>query len=372
MRIVIDARMWQQSGIGRYLRNLIFHLQILDKENEYFILHLIEDYNTAQYQKNFHKVLSDFKWYGLIEQRRLPKMLNDLRPDLVHFPNFNVPIFYAGKFVVTIHDLIHQHYSMKRATTLDPFIYKLKQFGYKKVFGFAIKRSCAIFTPTNFVRDQLINEWEVSSEKIKVTYEAVDDKIISLAKDITEKQSQEFLVKFKIRKPYIFYVGNAHPHKNIEGLIRVFLKFKERYKGLRLVLSGNDHFFWQRLKAKFREKEIIFTGFVTDLAMVSLYKKAKAFVMPSFEEGFGLPVLEAMASGTPVTCSNIAVLKEIGLGACLYFNPNSFKDMSDKIGLIITDEKLASRLIEKGQARYKQFSWEKLARETLLSYNSCA
>src|SRR3989344_7758063 len=107
MKIVIDARMYQESGVGRYIRNLIENLKKIDKQNEYILFS------------------QDIKWYSIKEQIKLPGLLKSLKPDLVHFPHFNVPIFYKGKFVVTIHDLIHQHYSMQRATTHGPLIYKL-------------------------------------------------------------------------------------------------------------------------------------------------------------------------------------------------------------------------------------------------------
>lgn len=364
--------MWQQSGIGRYLRNLIFHLQILDKENAYFILHLIEDYNTAQYQKNFHKVLANFKWYGLTEQKRLPKMLNDLKPNLVHFPHFNVPIFYTGKFVVTIHDLIHQHYSMNKSSTLNPLIYFLKQAGYKKVFKYAIEKSLNILTPSNFVKDHLINEWNINSTKIEVTYEAVDDKILTIASKMDMEDLQRIMQKFNIQQPFIFYVGNAHPHKNVDGLIKAFRSLPRAPNRLLLVLSGQDHYFWQRIRHEFQYKNIIYTGSLSDEELVALYKGAEIFIMPSFEEGFGLPILEAMACGTPVLASDIGVLREVGGEAAYYFNPTSIDDMVNKITRVIRDKKLMKDLVNKGDRRYKEFSWEKLARETFLSYNSCA
>src|SRR5260221_13484772 len=107
MKIVIDARMIEESGIGRYLRNLIYNLQKIDVKNEYQILLLKENFSKYTFRNNFKKVVADFKWYGISEQLKLPKLLQDLKPDLVHFPHFNTPIFFEGKFIVTIHDLIH-------------------------------------------------------------------------------------------------------------------------------------------------------------------------------------------------------------------------------------------------------------------------
>lgn len=360
MKIAIDARMYGQSGIGRYIRNLIAQLQIIDKKNEYLVLHLDND---IKYQDNFHRIQANFEWYGIREQIMLLRLLKSLKPDLVHFPHFNVPIFFKGKFVVTIHDLIHQHFSMKRSTTLNPLLYSLKQLSYKVVFKNAVNRSCKIIVPSNFVKNQLVAGWKINEEKIVVTPEAVDKVIFNLSKK-TVSQSN-------IKKPYIFYVGNAHPHKNVEGLIESFLKIKEKYTGLKLVLAGSDHYFWQRIKSKFQHEDIVFTGQISDEELVSFYKNAECFVMPSYEEGFGIPILEAMACGCPVVASKLGALPEVGGGAAIYFDPANKIDLINKIDKILKSEKLRQELIKKGTERIKLFNWEKLAKQTLEVYLKC-
>lgn len=365
MRIVLDARMYQESGIGRYIRNLISYLKILDRNNEYFILHLENDFQRLKYGKNFNKILADFRWYGIEEQIKLPGLLKSIKPDLVHFPHFNVPVFYGGKFVVTIHDLIHQHFSMKRSTMHGSLIYTLKQWGYKKVFQKALQESEKILVPSNFVKEQLNKNYQVNGEKIVVTYEAVDEefKRSDLARSDLAK---------KFDYPYIFYIGNAHPHKNIEGLIKAFLKLKKKYENLKLILAGADHYFWQRIKKEFQFADIIYTGKVTDSKLAALYKNAKAFIMPSYEEGFGIPILESMSCSCPVVSSNAGSLPEIGKDAAIYFDPASPDDMAEKIGMVLSDEKLKQELIKKGLQRYRQFSWEKMSEKTLEVYRQCA
>lgn len=362
-RIVIDARMFQESGIGRYIRNLIAELQLIDKKNEYFILHLKSDYSSLEYKSNFHKVLADFRWYGVSEQLKLPKLLKSLRPDLVHFPHFNIPIFYRGKFVVTVHDLIHQHFSMQRSTTHGPFVYKLKQLGYKKVFERALKKSEKILVPSSFVSGQLVNCEKVDTGKLVVTYEAVDDKLLTIIRGNVEKFN-----KGEKTFQYIFYVGNAHPHKNVEGLIKAFLKIKKEQKKLKLVLAGHDHYFWQKIKLQFHDEDIFYKGKVSDEELVRLYKNAECFVMPSFEEGFGIPILEAMACLCPVVSSNAGSLPEVGSQAVFYFDPVDIDDMTDKISQVLNDEKLRKKLIDKGLQRYKEFNWHTLAKKTLEVY----
>ncbi len=367
-KIVIDCRMWGESGVGRYVRNLVGNLQEIDVKNEYFLLLLKKDFDQVKVKKNFSKVVADFRWYGVAEQVRLPGIIKKLKPDLVHFPHFNVPVLYKGKFVVTIHDLIHQHFQMRRATTRDPITYRIKHFGYTMAFKNALNKSEKILVPSNYVRDLLVKEWNVSGDKIMVTPEAVDAKLYTAVGSLVQKDIDKVLEKFGVRQPYIYYVGNAHPHKNVEGLIKAFLLLRQKYQYLQLVLSGNDHYFWQKIKREFTQKDIVYTGFVSDEEMVALYKSAKVFVMPSFEEGFGIPLLEAMAIGTPVVSSSAASLSEVGGEAAIYFKPQDVEDLVDKISKVLNSEKLQKELVEKGKKRVKEFSWEKVAEQTLEVY----
>lgn len=371
MRIIIDGRMSQESGIGRYIRNMVSYLRVIDKTNEYFILHLKRDFDKVDYEDNFHKVLADFRWYGLDEQVKLPSLINSIKPDLVHFPHFNIPIFFQGKFVVTIHDLIHQHFSMRRSTTHGQLIYKLKQIGYRKVFKEALKNSKKILVPSNFVRKQLTDDWNVDRSKVRVTYEAVDDQLFKLRNDLTKDSTDQVMRKFEITRPYLFYVGNAHPHKNVEGLIKVFFDLKKDYPDLRLVLAGNDHYFWQRIKKEFIDRAIIYTGFISDKELAALYQNAACFVLPSFEEGFGIPLLEAFACFCPVVSSNAGSLPEVGGESCLYFDPQDSMDMKQKISSLLNNKKLQEQLKGSGLKRCKEFSWRKLAEETLEVYRQC-
>lgn len=388
MKIGIDARLYSQSGVGRYIRNLITQLQQIDKENEqssfatqneYYIFLMADEYDRLDYHTNFKKIFANYKWYGVSEQINFPRLLKQYNLDLIHFPHFNVPYIYSGKYIVTIHDLIHQHFQMKRATTLNPFFYKLKQLGYNKVFSNAINKSQKILVPSDFVKNQLIDEWKVKQEKILVTPEAVDDKILTIAKKMSKQKIDKVLKKFNIQPPFtakqepsgfIFYIGNAHPHKNVEGLIEAFLILRKKYQYLKLVLAGSSHYFWDRIKSTYDQESIIYTGYIEDSELVAFYKSAKAFVIPSFEEGFGIPILEAFACQCPVVSSNKGSLPEIGGDACLYFDPNNLDEMVEKIAEVLNSEKKREDFIKKGEERYKLFSWKKLTEETLKIYKS--
>lgn len=377
MKIGIDARFFNESGVGRYLRNLIKNLKIIDSKNEYYIFLLPKDFKNFADEKNFKKVEADFNWYGFAEQFKYPKLLKKYSLDLMHFPHFNVPIFYSGKFLVTIHDLIHQHHQMKRVTALNPFTFKMKQIGYKKVFKHAVNSSCKILVPTNSVKELLKSEWKVDKEKILITSEAVDDGLLLKTKN--KINGEMILKKLGVKKPYIFYVGNAHPHKNIEGLIQAFSKLQQENPALTLVLSGADHYFWERINKFVADaikkdplyKNILLTGFVSDEQLIVLYKNAEAFVLPSFEEGFGLPMLEAMALDCPVIASNSTSMPEVGKDAALYFDPVNIDNIADKINLILKNDSLKQKLIAKGRERVKDFSWKKMAEQTMEAYVQC-
>ncbi|MBI2600895.1 glycosyltransferase family 4 protein [Candidatus Daviesbacteria bacterium] len=368
MKIGIDSRLINESGIGRYIRNLLFYLQKIDKENEYFIFLLEKDFDNSSFKKNFNKVKVDFGWYGLSEQLKFPKILARFNLDLVHFPHFNIPIFFNSKFIVTIHDLIHQDFQMRRATTRDPFTYQIKKLGYNQIFKTAVRNSSKILVPSEHVRQQLIDRWRVSVDKIVITPEGVDDQIIKFSENLSTSKVSEILDRLHIKKPYIFYVGNAHPHKNIQRLIESFLLIKEKRPDLNLVLSGNSHYFWEQIIKENKNNSIQFTGKVTDEELVALYKSASCFVMPSLEEGFGIPLLEAFLCKCPVVSSSAGSLKEVGGDGTLYFDPKDNVDMAEKILTVVDDKKVQNELINNGLGQVSKFSWEDLAKKTLEVY----
>ncbi len=359
MKIVIDGRLWSETGPGRYIRNLVNGLEKIDRENEYYVFLLEKDFKTVSLEKNFTKILTPFRWYSFGEQINLPKIINHIKPDLVHFPMFNVPIFYRGKFIVTIHDLIHHHFQMKKATTHNALFYQVKTLGYNTAFSSAVKKSLKVVVPSRFVKAQLVDEYKIPESKVVVTYEAAEEKIVNLA----QKN-----IPSPVSKPYLFYVGNTHPHKNIPFLIQGWKILRGKYPDLKLVLAGPETIFYQQLKKEYSVEGIDFLGQVSEEELVALYKNAEAYIFPSLEEGFGIPVLEAMACGCPVVSSNAASLPEVGGDAALYFNPKDEDDMVKTVEKVLRDKGLRQELIKKGERRYKEFSWKKMAEETLKIY----
>ena len=390
-RIGIDARFYGPAGkgLGRYTQEVVDNIIKLDQENEYVIFLRRENY--AEFSCDgvrVKKVLADIKWYGLAEQLVFPFYIWWERLDLMHFPHFNVPIFCPVKFVVTIHDLILIKFPTSRATTLGPLIYKIKNLAYKIVISAAVKRSKKVLAVSRFTKDEIVKQFKVDAEKVVVTYEGVAE--------LTKTPPTPLLKGGEVGicppckggigrfNQYILYVGNAYPHKNLEGLIKVFSQINSAKvaketkspkgdlvsSGLNLVLVGKEDYFYSRLKqyAKNFSKNIIFPGYVPDSELGALYDNALAYVFPSFYEGFGLPPLEAMAYGLAVVSSNKTCLPEILCDAALYFNPDDEADMKNKIERVMADGKLREDLRSRGYGQVKKYSWRECAEKTLEVY----
>lgn len=372
MRIGIDARFYGPigKGLGRYTQKLIENLEKVDNENQYFVFlksENFDEYNPKN--KNFKKVLANFPWYTLSEQLKFPRLLRRYKLDLVHFPHFNVPVLYLGKFIVTIHDLILLNFPTVRSSTLSPILYWFKFWAYKIVINSAVSRSNRIIAVSRFTkRDILKNYPRIPEEKIKVTYEACDDYCL-----FNPKKDDIILRRYGIIKPYFLYVGNAYPHKNPERLMLAFKKLENHPKKINLVFVGLDDYFYQRLKDLKKEKEIrniIFAGFVPDYDLDLIFRKSVAYIRPSFYEGFELPPLEAMARGVPVVCSDHSCAKEILEDSAHYFNGKDTFDMVRAIKDVLMNEKLRNALIEKGYRQVKKYSWKKMSKKTLDIYKS--
>jgi len=382
MKIIIDARMYglEHTGIGRYILNLIDQIDkinaVEDKfgkkiSNQYLILLRKKYFDTLEFKsKNIRKVLSDIPHYSLGEQIFLPIQLFKLKPDLVHFPHFNLPWFYFGKYVVTIHDLIKHQSKGMRTTTRSPLTYWFKQLLYFLTVWIAIKKAFKIITPSKWWQERLTRSYNLPIGKVLVTYEGVDNRFnLKGNRDV-----QKILKKFKIRKPFVIYTGSLYPHKNVDNLLKaVVLVNKKLKQKMNLVIVCSRNVFWQRFLMKVKKLKadnfVNLVGFVQDEELVSLYTQARAFVFPSLLEGFGLPGLEAMAVGLPVIASDASCLPEIYGQAALYFEPLDANQIAEKIVKVDQDDSLRKKLIEAGEQKVRQYSWNKMALKTIDIYN---
>jgi len=387
-KIGIDARFYGPTGkgLGRYTQEIVdniirtdFSLDSKQVQYEYVIFLGKENFDEFLFAGgNVKKVLASVKWYTLAEQILMPLYIWQEHVDLMHFPHFNVPIFTPSKFVVTIHDLILTKFSTLRATTLGPLFYKIKNWFYKIVIWLAIKRARKVIAVSHFTKNDVVKQFKIKPDKVVVTYEGVAN--LAKGRDslfARKLDDRETLLGYNINNPFLLYVGNAYPHKNLEGLVKIFLKLYKNKPDLRLVLVGKEDYFYKRIKNYARELGLweeskdsptVFPGYVPDAQLEVLYKRALAYVFPSLYEGFGLPPLEAMAKGCPVVSSNKSSLPEVLGGAAIYFNPENEKEIQVQIERVISDEKLRQDLIRKGYEQVKKYSWWECARKTKKVY----
>src|SRR3989344_1464108 len=245
MKILIDARMYglEHAGIGRYLINFIKELTRIRSKHQFIILLRKNYYKKLILPENWKKVLADFHHYTFTEQIKLPRLIKKISPDIVHFPHFNIPIFYKGKFVVTIHDMI-MHRQRVNASLLPLPLYLMKRLPYKYIFRKAIESSSAIITPTKTIKEEIVNYYKIPDGKISVIYEGAP------AFDVDSKINTDnfLLAKYKLKKPYFIYVGNAYPHKNLERLIEAIIMLNQnRKEKVQLAIATSGGIFTQRL-----------------------------------------------------------------------------------------------------------------------------
>jgi len=371
MRIVIDGRMYglEHAGIGRYVINLIDQIVRIDKQNQYYILLRKKYFLSLSFgNPQIHKIMADYPHYSFKEQIFLPFQLVKLKPDLVHFPHFNVPIFWFGNYIVTIHDLIKHQFRGPETTTRGWLFYWFKYSVYKLSTWLAIRRARTIITPSNWWKTIIVKNYKVIPDRVVVTHEGADE---FLNRKRQEKNVHLNLCDLGINKPFVLYVGNLYPHKNVDILARAVYRLHKKL-GLTLVIVCQRNVFCQRFGSRIEKMRIGDTvkivGFIDNEKLSSLYQQAEVFVFPSLLEGFGLPGLEAMAMGLPVIASNSSCLPEVYQEAAIYFNPHDLNDLVDKIERVVGNKGLRRRLISSGYDQVKKYSWSKMARETVKTY----
>jgi len=370
-RIGIDARFYGPvgKGLGRYTQEVVDNILKIDEHNEYVVFLCKENFDIFKTDNpRAKKVLADVRWYTLAEQIMMPFYIWREGIDLMHFHHFNVPIFCPTKFVVTIHDLILIKFPSLRASSLSPILYKIKNKAYRLSLNMAVRKSKKIIAVSDFTKKDILENFSIKPDKIVVTHEGVSQRLIEGDDDNNIKKT---LNKYKVDRPYLLYVGNAYPHKNLEWLMDVFYR-KLSDLGIDLILVGKEDYFFKRLK-NFKEKNEglenigrkgIFPGYVPDKDLQYLFQGALAYVFPSKYEGFGIPPLEAMANDCPVLSSNVASMPEILGDAPLYFSPENESELEVLTRKIVSNSEIRNELIERGREQIKKYSWFSCAKMT--------
>lgn len=356
-----QANKIKKTGVEWYCYHLIQNLKNIPlKPGDKFILYTpnrLRD-KLGELPQNWEVKILNWPFKYFWNQIRLAQELNANPPDLFFSPGYFPPIFSKVKNIFTVHDLgvlaLKKEYSF------------LKRFSNYLIQKIALKKANKIIVPSSFTKKELKKFFQIKDDKIKVILEGYQKKDFALISDLEKKNN--FLNKSNLKKPYFLFIGRLEKRKNLSKLIkayRLFRKDNNLEKIPDLILIGSPGQGYQKIKKEIlKTKGIKEMGYLEKEKLPYFYNQALAFIFPSLYEGFGLPLLEAMACGCPVLSSKETCLPEIGGNAVLYFDPKNTLSIKEKMAKIVNNDLLINDLKEKGLARVKNFSWEKCAKET--------
>jgi glycosyltransferase involved in cell wall biosynthesis len=349
--LCIDAR-WIYSGLGTYTFNLV---QELSHRGELELHGITLSEHLAALEPFFSSLeVVDVPIYSIREQIAIAQAAKGY--PVLHVPHYNAPLLRKGTLLITIHDLTHILDERFR-NTMKSRLYAAP------MLRMGSKKAAHIFTVSEYSKTQIVEHLEVPAEKVTVTYNGVGPQFSPQPR---EKSVPTVQRQCGVTRPYILYVGNLKPHKNVDGLLRAFALVWNRTSGdCELLIIGDDTTDGPPLKRLATELGIAgaskFAGKVSDDLLRSAYSAAELTVLPSFEEGFGLSVLESMACGTPVACSRVASLPEVGGDAAEYFDPHDIESMAAAMEHLLRSANDRERLRERGFLNAKRFTWSACA-----------
>lgn len=364
MRIGVNALYLLPGAVGGteiYLRQLLQAIAREDGENEYLV------FTNRETGPDLVPASPRFRYCPqnvaganrsariLYEQFRLPATLRRERIGALFNPGFTSPCFPGVPMVTVFHDLQHVRHPEYFKRIDLPF--------WRMLLWQSAMRSQRLIAVSEATRQDILAHYgRVQPERVITIHHGVEDQFSRLNRDIDETD------------PYILCVSTLHPHKNIERLLRVFQRVRKIRPAIRLVLAGMRGFHTGRIEQLVETLQlssaVSITGWIARAELYRLYASAKIFVYPSTFEGFGMPVLEAMAAQVPIACSAIPPLKEIAGDAALFFDPASESEMQDVIERLLREPELAQELMARGNAQARHFTWENAARETAQALTS--
>lgn len=365
-RIAIDMRFWaiRHAGLSRYSRNLLREVLKIDNKTHYTAILLPEakeEFNLTA--ANLGTIYVDAPHYSIAEQTKLLSVLNKYDFDLVHFTSFNHPILYRRTFIVTIHDLILQLFPEDSGQQS-----LIKRSGYRIAMN-DCRRAKRIIVPSQATKADLVRILNFPSNQIVITPEGAEKKFSPQPKE----RVQAVRKKFNIPETYVLFVSRWEKYKGLPVLLEAFDSLSARYPQLGLVVCGKPRSNSNAIVGQIKRlqtlgRNVIVPGFVSEDDLVSLYGGASVYVHPSWYEGFGIMVLEAMSTGVPVVTSNISSMPEILGDAGILVDPKSSQEIAGAIEKIITDPALQAKYRREGLLRAKQFGWDKMAQLTYEIY----
>ncbi|HVW95310.1 MAG TPA: glycosyltransferase family 1 protein [Mucilaginibacter sp.] len=307
--------------------------------------------------------------YFIWEQYFLPKACEKLKADILHCTANTAPLNVDVPLILTLHDVIFLERSPLKSK--GSWYQRLGNVYRSLIVSRIAKKAMRIITVSEFQKQLIVEKLQIPAEKIKVIYNGADERFFT---KYSEQQISETLQKFNLSKGYIFFMANTDARKNTTGVLKAYAKLlRHNADAPRLCMKGlNDDQLIALLKQQKLEwlyEKIDLIGYVGYIDLPAIYQAAGMLWFPSFSEGFGLPIIEAMASGTPVITSSVSCMPEIAGDAALFVDPRKPKSLAFAAQLLLTDKELAARLVEKGKKRAAVFNWDTAIRETVDVYH---
>lgn len=368
MRIGIDARIvhYARGGISNYVLHLLEALLPLDVDTDYYILHSRKDHSPPLPGPNLYPVACWTPSHHRLERWALGVEVARLRLDLLHTTDFIPPALGYRRSVITVHDLNFLYYPQ--------FLTAESRRYYNQQIEWAVRRTDHILADSHATQCDLISRLGVSSEKVTVVHLAADPAF----RPLPETEARQIVARYGLEPGYVLFVGTLEPRKNLPGLLRAYrLLLDAQVTTSPLVLVGGKGWLYDEVfecieTLYLNEKVRLLDDVSDDADLPALYNAAGVLAMPSFYEGFGLPVLEAMACGTPVVAADRASLPEVAGEAGMLVNPDDLDDIARALARVLTDEPLRARMRELGLAQAARFTWEHTAQATLAVYREVA
>lgn len=360
-KIAIDARKYFDYGIGSYIRNLATALSDMRTTHDFTLLVDSAQLTKIQTAHGWHTRPVDYRKYSVSEIAFLGRDTLAAGIELFHEPHFTLPSGLRGRSVVTIHDLIH--------LKMPQYFSALQRVYAAMMIRYAVHNAGAIIVDSQRTKNDILNAFHVRDDSISVVYLGVNPAFRRLEDRSTIDRFRE---SHSLQKPFVLFVGNAKPHKNVPTLLKAFAQVQARIRNLDLVFVGSGCLTNAGLAELARKLGII--GSIHDLHripepdLVAAYNAAEMVVLPSFYEGFGFPPLESMACGTPAVVSTGGSLPEVVGDAAVIVDPMRPEELAEAMQTTLEDSQKRITLIDKGRKRAAEFSWQRTAEQTLVIY----
>lgn len=374
LRIAIEAQRIfrpRKHGMDVVALEMIRELQKLDTVNEYFILTKEDEDICLQETPNFKIIFLKGKSYPDWEQVALPGWLRRYRPDILHCTSNTAPLRGKCRLFLTLHDIIFLEKNYLLSKKGGSSYQRFGNFYRRFIAPRAAQKAEVIFTVSNYQREVISKRLKLPADKIQVVYNGVSPAFFERSDALTRQEIQEY---YQLPQRYLFFLGNKEPRKNLTGVLKAYALELASFPMATptLVIKGIEEEYLYKtlneLKLPHLYPSIKLIGYIKSEHLPTIYQMAEMLLFPSFSEGFGIPIIEAMASGIPVITSNVTSMPEVAGDAALLVSPSAPEELAAAIRKLLSDDGLRQSLVEKGKERAQPFTWERLAKTIFNSY----